>query len=478
MQERNMKCFRESSSVCLGSGTLFFILTGLFNSVFAASGLPDFADLVEANADAIVEISALQTVATRRPNSEELEEFLRQLDPDDIPPAFRQETPPELQRRVPLGSGFLISRDGYVITNFHVVSGATDITVHLNDRREYRADIVGLDEPSDIALLKVAVNNLPFAEFGDSDQLRVGEWVLAIGSPFGLQFSAAAGIVSAKGRSVPGRSSYNYMSFIQSDVAINQGNSGGPLFNLDGKVVGINSQIFSSTGGSDGISFSIPSNVAMNVIAQLKESGLVQRGLLGVLIQPVSFALSQSFGMDRPMGAFVDDVQKGSPAELAGVKAEDIILEYNGIAIQDSTDLPFFVGQDKPGTRSELLVFRDGKRLPLTVTLGSSPTNQLVEVLPNPVPEKRNRLGVVIESLSREARQSLGSGGVRVTSVEKGPAQDAGLREGDVIVSLNRQEINNVEEFETVSRALPDSGFVQLRLIRDGRGTTLALEMK
>ncbi|MFM1896289.1 MAG: hypothetical protein RLZZ385_1363 [Pseudomonadota bacterium] len=446
--------------------------------VQAADRLPDFADLVERNAEAIVEISAVQMVESQSFLSpQELEELLRRLNPGQERPEIPGENEPQMRERAALGSGFIISEDGYVVTNHHVVAGATDITVHLTDRREYAAEVIGLDEPSDLALLKISASDLPMVRFGDSDRVRVGEWVLAIGSPFGLEFSAAAGIVSAKGRSMPGPSSYNYMSFIQTDVAINQGNSGGPLFNLDGEVIGINSQILSSTGGSNGISFSIPSNVAVNVIDQLRDMGVVQRGLLGVLIRPVSFPLAQAFGMDRPRGAFVDDVQDGSPAAQAGLQVEDIVLEFDGRLIEDSADLPFYVGQHKPGTRSNLLVYRNGEELRLTVTLGSSPTNTLAETTPDPVQPLVNPLGITVVELSAEARQVAGVAGVRVVEVIDGPGAEAGIAEGDVIVALNRQEIRSVEDFNAIAAQLPPSGFVPVRILREGRGTTLALEM-
>lgn len=445
----------------------------------AAEGLPDFANLVEKNAATIVEIAAIQLVENQNYLSpQDLDELLRRLTPDeDRPTPNPQDEDPQLQERGAVGSGFIISADGYIITNHHVVADAEDITVELTDRRQYKAEVVGMDEPSDIALLKIDAKGLPFVAFGDSDMLRVGEWVLAIGSPFGLEFSAAAGIVSAKGRSMPGRSSYNYMSFIQTDVAINQGNSGGPLFNLKGEVVGINSQILSSSGGSNGISFSIPSNVALNVINQLRDTGQVQRGLLGVLIKPVTYPLAESFGMERPHGAFVDDVQPGSPAAAAGLQVDDIVLEFEGRVIEDSADLPFYVGQNLPGSRAELLVFRDGKQMRMNVTLGSSPTNLVAESTPDPTPDRSNPLGLSVAELGSEARQVTGLSGVRVTGVDDGPASDAGIQEGDVIVSLNRQEIDSVAEFDAITQRLPERGFVPLRIVREGRGTTLALEM-
>ncbi len=445
--------------------------------VNAAVDLPNFADLVEANASAIVEISARRTVTPRPQLSDEnLEELLRGLRPDEIPDIQRQDRAP--RQRGAVGSGFLISADGFVITNNHVVEGADQIQVTLNDRRVFDAEVVGLDEPSDIALLKLDAADLPFVEFGDSEAVRVGDWVLAIGSPFGLEFSAAAGIVSAKGRSVPGNSAYNYMAFIQTDVAINQGNSGGPLFNLEGDVVGINSQILSSTGGSNGISFSIPSNVAMNVVAQLKESGAVERGLLGVRMREVDYALAEIFDMDRPRGAFVDGVIDESPAGNAGVKDEDIIVEFNGHEIEYYTDLPFYVGQYQPGTEAAVRLIRDGEERRLTVVLGSSPTNEASMVVEDIAPERANPLGFKISELSEETRQVAGIDGVRIAQVEEGPGREAGLREGDVVVSLNRQPVPSVSDFASVAESLPASGFVQIRIVRQGQGTTLSLELK
>ena len=445
--------------------------------VNAAVDLPNFADLVEANASAIVEISARRTVTPRPQLSDEnLEELLRGLRPDELPDIQRQDRAP--RQRGAVGSGFLISADGFVITNNHVVEGADQIQVTLNDRRVFDAEVVGLDEPSDIALLKLDAADLPFVEFGDSEAVRVGDWVLAIGSPFGLEFSAAAGIVSAKGRSVPGNSAYNYMAFIQTDVAINQGNSGGPLFNLEGDVVGINSQILSSTGGSNGISFSIPSNVAMNVVAQLKESGAVERGLLGVRMREVDYALAEIFDMDRPRGAFVDGVIDESPAGNAGVQDEDIIVEFNGHEIEYYTDLPFYVGQYQPGTEAAVRLIRDGEERRLTVVLGSSPTNEASIVVEDTAPERANPLGFKISELSEETRQVVGIDGVRIAQVEEGPGREAGLREGDVVVSLNRQPVPSVSDFASVAESLPASGFVQIRIVRQGQRTTLSLELK
>ncbi len=443
----------------------------------SAAELPSFADLVEQNAPTIVEIQTSRSVAARAPiGDQELEDLLRRLNPGEEPD-LNIEGIPEMRQRGAVGSGFIISEDGYVITNNHVVAGADEIQVHLNDRRVFDAEIIGLDEPSDLALLKVSAGDLPYVSFGDSDSIRVGDWVLAIGSPFGLEFSAAAGIVSAQGRSVPGRSSYNYMSFIQTDVAINQGNSGGPLFNLEGEVIGINSQILSSTGGPNGISFSIPSNVALNVVNQLRETGRVERGLLGVRMRAVDYALAEIFGMERPRGAFVDEVQPDSPASRSDIRNEDIILRFMDHDIEDYTDLPFFVGQYRPGTLAEVEVFRDGEFITLTVELGSSPTNAVASVSREPDRDRHNPLGFRVTALSEETRQVAGISGVRITEMGEGPGRDAGLAEGDVIVALNRREVTSAEEFTEIADQLPESGFVPIRIIREGQGTTMALEL-
>jgi serine protease Do len=455
--------------------TLLFGIGSAPNS--NAAELPSFADLVEKNAPTIVEITSTRRVEARRPIADqEIEEMLRRLNPgQDLD--LNIEELPEQRSRGAVGSGFIITDDGYVITNNHVVQDADEIQIHLNDRRVFDAKVIGLDEPSDLALLKIDASNLAHAVFGDSDVLRVGDWVLAIGSPFGLEFSAAAGIVSAKGRSVPGGSLYNYMSFIQTDVAINQGNSGGPLFNLDGEVIGINSQILSSTGGSNGISFSIPSNVAMNVVAQLRETGKVERGLLGVRMREVDYALAEIFGMERPRGAFVDEVTVDSPAAAGGIRDEDIILEFNGREIDYFTDLPFYVGQYRPGTVADVLVFRDGETLALNVTLGSSPTNSVATIAPEVVRDRRNPLGFRVGELNDETRQVAGIDGVRIAEVDEGPGREAGLMVGDVVVALNRQQIASPEEFAEIANNLPPSGFVPIRIIRGGEPYTIPLEL-
>lgn len=473
--------------VCSVSRTASFlaIATLAFTALLSASpqalaqrGLPDFADLVEANAATIVNITTEQQVPVRSGNQpRDIEELLRQLQPDGSLEA------PDLQTRPRggVGSGFIMSSDGYIITNHHVVANADRITVTLTDRREYTAEIIGSDELSDVALIKIDASGLKSVEFGDSEQVRVGEWVLAIGSPFGLEFSAAAGIVSAKSRNVPSRGPANYVSFIQTDVAINQGNSGGPLFNLDGQVIGINSQILSSTGGSNGISFAIPSNMALNVIEQLRETGSVSRGLLGVLIKDVDNALAQAFQLDRPRGAFVDEVQPGSPAQEAGVMNNDIILAFNGIQIEQSSQLPFYVGQIRPGTQAELTVLREGDVIELPVVVGALPGSDQASAGVRPPAPSGNSLALTVEALAPELQAelpALAEGGVIVDQLREGPAMRAGLASGDVIVALNHQQVRSVSDFNRIVAALPATGYVPIRIVRDGRGTTLVLELR
>jgi serine protease Do len=472
-----MRTLRQTRLKLSSVGFVVALFLSASNSSYAQAALPNFADLVENNAPSIVEISTTKNVSGRSSiGDDEIEELLRRINPGQEPD-LDIEGLPEQRQRGAVGSGFVISADGYIMTNNHVVEDADEIQVTLNDRRVYDAKVIGLDEPSDLALLKIDAKDVPYVEFGDSDSLRVGDWVLAIGSPFGLEFSAAAGIVSAKGRSMPGRSTYNYMSFIQTDVAINQGNSGGPLFNLDGDVIGINSQILSSTGGSNGISFSIPSNVAMNVMEQLRDTGAVERGLLGVRMREVDYALAEIFNMERPRGAFVDDVQIDSPAEEGGVLIDDIILEFNGHDIGYFTDLPFYVGQYRPGTAAKMLVYREGELRDFTVVLGSSPTNIVAVAEPEVVRERTNPLGFRVSELSDDVRRVTGLSGVQIAELNAGPGREAGLLVGDVIVSLNRQEIDSAAKFASVASNLPSSGFVPVRIVREGQGTTMALEL-
>lgn len=461
----------------------------LATPTLAADGpLPDFASLVERNAPAIVNITTEQPVNARG-GSGTLDDLLRQLQPEDFDgpdddgaegadDADEQDDEPARRRRGGVGSGFVISGDGYIITNHHVIASAERIIVTLSDNREFDATIVGSDELADMALLKIDAENLDPVQFGDSDNLRVGEWVLAIGSPFGLEFSAAVGIVSAKARSVPTRGMSNYVSFIQTDVAINQGNSGGPLFNLQGEVVGINAQILSSTGGSNGISFAIPSNMALNVIAQLRESGTVNRGLLGVMIKDVDQGLAEAFGLDRPRGAFVDEVQPDSPAERAGVRNNDIIVGFNDIPIEWSSELPYHVGQVRPGNEAGLQIIREGESLELPVTVGSLPGTELASVqLPEPEPWQ-GELAMDVGALDDDLRPEGLEGGVMVDRIRAGAARRAGLRAGDLITTLNHRAITSLADYREVVEDLPENGYVPVRVLRGGRGTTLVMELR
>jgi serine protease Do len=473
-----LRSARQYMSRLLIVTLVIFPIFSVSPPVLAQNGLPNFADLVESNAAAIVNITTEQQVPVRSGSQpRDIEDLLRQLQPDALPGE------PDLQTRPRggVGSGFIMSSDGYIITNHHVVANADRITVTLTDRREYSADIIGSDELSDVALIKIDASGLRAVKFGNSEDVRVGEWVLAIGSPFGLEFSAAAGIISAKARNVPSRGPANYVSFIQTDVAINQGNSGGPLFNLDGEVIGINSQILSSTGGSNGISFAIPSNMALNVIEQLRETGSVSRGLLGVLIKDVDNALAQAFQLDRPRGAFVDEVQPNSPAQAAGVANNDIILAFNGIQIEQSSQLPFYVGQIRPGSAAEITVLREGELIVLPVIVGALPSNDQASAGIRPPQPRGNSLALTVQELDpalRAETPALAEGGVQIDQLREGPAMRAGLASGDVIISLNHQQIRSGTDFNQIVETLPAVGYVPVRIVRDGRGTTLVLELR
>ncbi|MGD8207082.1 MAG: DegQ family serine endoprotease [Thiohalocapsa sp.] len=442
-------------------------------AIARSQGLPDFTALVERNGPAVVNISTKQRDAFG-PQEFGAEEGL----PEDSPlyDFFQRffgdegELPEDIDPGRSLGSGFIVSPDGYVLTNSHVVEAADEIIVRTSDRREFVAQSIGADERSDIALLKIDGNDLPAVEIGSAADLKVGEWVLAIGSPFGFEHSATAGIVSAKGRSLP---TENYVPFIQTDVAINPGNSGGPLFNLAGKVVGVNSQIYSRTGGFMGLSFAIPIEVAMDVVEQLKDKGRVSRGWLGVLIQDVTRELAETFGMRHPRGALVAQILSGSPAEAAGLRAGDIVLSFDGKDISTSSNLPPLVGVTKVGTEVQLQVLRDGELIQIPVVLAELPEDEdLVVVQEQVAPAAANRLGLVVRDLSDEDRQQLGLGatGVLVESVEEGPAQRGGIRAGDIIISFNRREVTNSREFRAQLDEIEDGQSVAVLVQRgDGR---------
>lgn len=468
-----------------------------------AKELPDFTALVEQNSAAVVNISTTPSKPSdykgkdrdkdkksdkSRPsprdfgipeNSPFYDFFRKFMDEDDD-----GEIPlPPRRKGLALGSGFIMSADGYIVTNHHVIDNAEKITVKLSDRRELEAKLIGSDERSDLALLKVDATNLPTVKLGSSQKLKVGEWVLAIGSPFGFDHSVTAGIVSAKGRSLPDGNS-NYIPFIQTDVAINPGNSGGPLFNLQGEVVGVNAQIYSRTGGFMGLSFAIPIDIAVSVLQQLKENGKVSRGWLGVLIQDVNRDLAESFGMSKPYGALVSKIMDG-PAKAAGFEVGDIILQFNGIDIVYSHDLPPIVGATAVGSTVPVKVMRQGKDITLQVTVGELPPDSKLENMTSPSGSKTNgeknkRLGLSIADLTDEERKKLDlpEGGVIVRKIDPdSPASDAGLRSGDVISQLNRVKVENVKQFMELAESLPAGQTVPLLVQRQGSALFLAIKI-
>lgn len=453
-------------------------------ALVAHAQLPDFTGLVEAASPAVVNISTRQKVPQRAmaadgqqmPNLEGLPPQFREFFERSIPQQPRN--PGGRQREAQsLGSGFIISADGYVLTNNHVVADADEIIVRLSDRSELEAKLIGADPRTDVALLKVEGKGLPILKLGKSDDLKVGEWVLAIGSPFGFDHSATAGIVSAKGRSLPNES---YVPFIQTDVAINPGNSGGPLFNLNGEVVGINSQIFTRSGGFMGLSFAIPIDVAMDVAAQLKSAGKVSRGWLGVVIQEVNKDLAESFGLEKPAGALVAQVLQDGPAAKGGLQVGDVILSLNGQPIVMSADLPHLVGALKAGDKAELDVVREGERKVLAMTVGALPDDDEALVA-SAAPGKgvsSNRLGVAVVELTAEQKKTLDvTSGVLVKGVQDGPAALMGVRPGDVITHLNNQAIDTSKTFAAIAKALPKDRSVSMRVLRGGRASFITFKL-
>mmetsp|Transcript_24614 Transcript_24614/g.31534 ORF Transcript_24614/g.31534 Transcript_24614/m.31534 type:complete len:473 (+) Transcript_24614:109-1527(+) len=446
-----------------------------------ARNLPDFTDLVADNGDAVVNISTRnkseQTPTSMLPPGLEIPEgsgiddFFKKFfeGPNGMPPSPRESES--------LGSGFVLSDDGYILTNHHVIRDAEEIIVRFSDRTEMEAELLGSDERSDVALIKVDATGLKSVKLGDSNKLKVGEWVLAIGSPFGFDYSATAGIVSALGRSLP---SDSYVPFIQTDVAINPGNSGGPLFNLKGEVIGINSQIYSRTGGFMGVSFAIPIDTVMNVVAQIKDQGYVSRGWLGVVIQDVTRELAESFGLNKPRGALVSRVVADSPAAAAGFKAGDVILEFDGKDVEASSDLPPIVGRTMVGKEVDVKIMRDNKRQTLQVSIEELPEEE--ELASNSGKQGRfvdSRLSVEVADIKPAQRDKLGleTGGVIVTKVEKGPAINAGVRPGDVILSLNNVELNDAHQFVEVAKELPAGKPIPILIQRNGESQFLALKI-
>jgi len=415
------------------------------HQVAAATAAPGFASIVSQYGPAVVNISIKGSVKTNVAMQD-----MPQLDPNNPFYQFfrRFEIPVPKQGKTPIrgvGSGFIISPDGIILTNAHVIDNASEVTVRLTDKREFKAKVLGKDKPTDVAVLKINAKNLPTVQFGDPSKTHVGDWVLAIGSPFGFENSATAGIVSAKSRSLPDD---GYVSFLQTDVAVNPGNSGGPLFNSEGQVIGINSQIYTRTGGYEGLSFAIPIDVAVKVEKQILKSGKVERGLLGVLIQQVNQGLADSFGLKKPEGALVGSVEHGGPADKAGVKTGDVILKFNDKTIADSTQLPPLVANMKPGSKVKLDIWRDRKHKQLTVTLGDLNNSKLASNDDSDSQSMhKSRLGVAVRPLTPDERKqaNVNKGGLLVEGVT-GPAAQAGIQPGDVILSLNGKRIDSVNE--------------------------------
>ena len=456
------------------------LLALAFAGVAFAQGreLPDFVKLVEDQGAAVVNISTTQ--AARRvaavpqipgAEDEEVQEFFRRFIPRQQPgPQQGPQQGPRPESRS-LGSGFIISADGYVLTNAHVIDGADEITVKLTDKREYKAKVIGTDKRTDVALIKIEPTGpLPSVKFADPNRLKVGEWVVAIGSPFGFENTVTAGIVSAKGRSLPQE---NFVPFIQTDVAINPGNSGGPLFNMRGEVVGINSQIYSRTGGFMGLSFAIPIDVALDVQKQLRDKGRVSRGRIGVVIQEVSKDLATSFGLDRARGALVNSVEKGSPADKAGVEPTDIITKFDGKLVEASNDLPRIVGSTRPGAKTDLEVWRKGATRTLSLTVGELQESKLA-ALETPRAQKpaalaANRLGIVVSELSAKQKEELKvSSGLVVTEVK--PEARAEVRRGDVLMALvhkgQHTELKSIEQLNKLLSGLDKNAVITLQVRR------------
>ena len=459
------------------TGTLALIPAG--PALAQTRVLPDFTDLVEQVGPSVVNI---RTLERSRANGsmpggmdDDMQEFFRRFFGQPLPgtpphPMPRPDRPqPDEEQPRGVGSGFILSTDGYVMTNAHVVEGADEVLVTLTDKREFKAKIVGSDKRTDVAVVKIDATGLPAVKVGDVTRLKVGEWVMAIGSPFGLENTVTAGIVSAKQRDTG-----EYLPFIQTDVAINPGNSGGPLINMRGEVVGINSQIYSRSGGFMGISFAIPIDEAMRVSDQLRVSGRVSRGRIGVQIDQVTKDVAESIGLGKAQGALVRSVENGSPADKAGVEAGDIITKFNGQAIERATDLPRMVGNTKPGSRAPLTVFRRGSSRELSVTVAEFEQDQ-ARAQAEQAPQEQAKgspaaqsVGIVVSDLTAaQKKDAKVKAGVRVESVGEGAAMRAGVREGDIIMAVGNSEIHSVREFEAAVAKLDKSKPIPV-LVRRG----------
>jgi len=454
---------------------LFLFAVGTVCGVTAqAKELPDFTELVEKQGASVVNISTTQIIRNAQgfPNVPENDPFYE---------LFRRFAPqmPREQASQSLGSGFIISADGYIMTNAHVVDSADKITVRLTDKREFRAKVIGADKRTDVALLKIEATGLPKINVGDPNKLKVGEWVVAIGSPFGFDSSVTAGIVSAKGRSLP---QDNFVPFIQTDVAVNPGNSGGPLFNMNGEVVGINSQIYTRSGGSMGLSFAIPIDVATQVVDQLRSSGKVTRGRIGVTIQELTRELAESFGLSKPAGALISNVEKSGPADKAGIEVSDVILKFDGKQVNSSSDLPRIVAATKPGSKVVVELWRKGASRQITVMVAEMPEDGKLALAPKKKvdngAETVSRLGIAVSELNKDQLQELQiSGGLLVEEVSGSAARAAGLQPGDVLLAIGNVPIRSLNQCNEILKQFARGRNVALLVRRGDTASYVAIKL-
>ena len=445
------------------------VCLSISNEVFSSALPENISELVDSSAPAVVNITAKKEVSQRQSfgyggiPDEMLERF-------GIPRQYR-EMPQQKRETTSYGSGFIL-KDNYIMTNFHVVEDATEVIISLSDRREFIAEVVGVDPLSDLAVLEVSDDDLPKVNVGNSDELRVGDWVIAIGSPFSFDFSVTAGIVSAKGRSINNNNIGNYVPFLQTDVAINPGNSGGPLFNLDGEVVGINSQIYSRSGGYQGLAFAIPINVAMDVADQIINDGEVSRGYLGVRMSEVDSDLADALGMEKPYGALINDIEEGESADLAGLMPGDVIVEFDKKQIKFSSDLPHVVGQIKPNTNAKAIVIRDGDEIELEFVLGELPVNN-ESFIPAKINTSSDPIGLKVAEIDRDnPSMSNLPDGVIVSRVNPNSPASGKLNRGDLITMIQHKgkkfKVYDVDTFDEAVDNFSTGEKIAIHIIRNG----------
>ena len=449
----------------------FLFVTFLIPTTAFSVSLPDFTELAETQGKTVVNITSIKNAPTSSgnpppfPYDEQLQEFFKRFGIPGLPGMPPNGNTPREKQVMGTGSGFIIDSKGIVITNAHVVNDADTVIVKLNDQKEIQAEVLGVDRRTDVAVLKIKADNLPQVKIGDPGKLKVGEWVAAIGSPFGLESTMTVGVVSALGRNLPQE---NYVPFIQTDVAINPGNSGGPLFNTSGEVVGINSQIYSRTGGYMGLSFAIPIDVAINVAEQLESDGKVSRGWLGIAIQEISKELSESFNMKSTQGALVAGIEKESPADKGGLKPGDVILKFGENDIKISSDLPKFVSSTKPGSKIPVSILRQGKEKQLEITIGEMPTEDMVVARKNNEQTQKNRIGLTVKDLSpQQKKQIKENAGVLVIEVADA-SLNAGIRKGDVVLGLNNNPVSSAQSFNQGLKKIKKGKTIALLIYRNG----------